>query len=411
VTKNVLQDYGVQPQMKKKDESFVDFMQRTTWFTAMTKALQKHSEFMRPELGDYPNMEYGFPEPPKGTLDIPSELKDSELLPGAGPCAISCYAPLYCDDNVKCHANLYNCPPGADRRSCSDAQEWAASNINTGEKLTIVRSGLDAKTGSTIGTPVFPIEIKPGGAGVWAHWPEAPSDQILVTMVDATGVHCQTKLSVFCRQEDCCHASDYVAMTFDDPNTADEIAQNGSITVYVLNGCGPYNWSVTGTGFSLASAVTSVLSNTLSASGSACGTATVTITDECGTTVTAKIRCTSGSWVLKSGTCGLSGSGTYVSLGAGGACANRRDYTYISANKKQTQRICVFAAGGGDCPTSDDYPERCACQNNNCACYGSSIACVKCIEGAEVPPCECYDDGATWNCQCTESLAYYEWEC
>jgi hypothetical protein len=304
VTKNVLQDYGVQPQMKKKDESFVDFMQRTTWFTAMTKALQKHSEFMRPELGDYPNMEYGFPEPPKGTLDIPSELKDSELLPGAGPCAISCYAPLYCDDNVKCHANLYNCPPGVDRRSCSDAQAWAASNINTGEKLTIVRSGLDAKTGSTIGTPVFPIEIKPGSSGVWAHWPEAPSDQILVTMVDATGVHCQTKLSVFCRQEDCCHRSDYVKMTFDDPNTPDVISPGGSITVYVLNGCGPFVWSVSGAGYSFATSVTTARQNTLSLVNGFCGNGvgeaaaigTVTITDECGTGVSGIIRSTGGTW-------------------------------------------------------------------------------------------------------------------
>lgn len=292
MTTIVRQDYGVQPNMKDKDESFVDFMQRTTWFTAMTKALQKHSEFMRPELGDYPNMEYAFPEPSKGNLDVPPELKDSELFPNS-PCVITCYSPLYCDDNVKCHANIYNCPPGVDRHQCIANQTWQAALVSSSPAVAL-QIDVDPHR-------VFPIEIKPNG--VWSHWPDAPSDKIHVVMKDATGAICDTDLSVFCRTEDCCHRSDYVAMTFDNGSTPDQVAPNSSITVYVSDGCGPFVWSVVGAGFTFTTSQTSGRTNTLNLANTACGgvgghnyQGNITVSDECGTSVTATILATDGAW-------------------------------------------------------------------------------------------------------------------
>jgi len=59
----------------------------------------------------------------------------------------------------------------------------------------------------------------------------------------------------------------------------------------------PYTWSVEGTGFTLNSATTIGLTNTLNADGTGCGMATITVTGCDGSTVTGYVRCTTaGSW-------------------------------------------------------------------------------------------------------------------
>jgi len=53
---------------------------------------------------------------------------------------------------------------------------------------------------------------------------------------------------------------------------------------------------VSGAGFSLTSAETDGLTNTLEADGTACGSATITVTDDCGESCTGYVRCTTGRW-------------------------------------------------------------------------------------------------------------------
>jgi RHS repeat-associated protein len=74
-----------------------------------------------------------------------------------------------------------------------------------------------------------------------------------------------------------------------DPNTPDEIDRNSSIPINVIGGCTPYTLSVSGNGFSLTG-------KTLFADGTACGTATITVTDYCGNNATGYVRCTEGTW-------------------------------------------------------------------------------------------------------------------
>lgn len=59
-----------------------------------------------------------------------------------------------------------------------------------------------------------------------------------------------------------------VSIAFDDDNTPNTIAPGGSIFVYVTDGQPPYNWSVSGLGYTLDEMVTTIGKNTLnSASG------------------------------------------------------------------------------------------------------------------------------------------------
>ena len=87
-------------------------------------------------------------------------------------------------------------------------------------------------------------------------------------------------------------------LAFDDESTPDTINQDDSITIFLNDGCPPYEWSVEGTGFSMTLAQTQDKNNTLNASPTACGPASITITDHCERTVYAYIRCTTGSWTV-----------------------------------------------------------------------------------------------------------------
>lgn len=81
-----------------------------------------------------------------------------------------------------------------------------------------------------------------------------------------------------------------------DPNNQEEIDPNSSVTINVIGGIPPYTWSVSGNGFGLSQIQTNGLSNTLHADDTACGTATIIMTDACSQTVTGYVRCTSGRW-------------------------------------------------------------------------------------------------------------------
>ena len=77
------------------------------------------------------------------------------------------------------------------------------------------------------------------------------------------------------------------------------ITPGTSVFLSVTGGKGPFFWSVSGTGFSLANnGTTDLPSNLLIADGSACGSATITVTDNCGFEVTGYVRSTVGVWCL-----------------------------------------------------------------------------------------------------------------
>lgn len=91
------------------------------------------------------------------------------------------------------------------------------------------------------------------------------------------------------------------------------IARNAEVGISVMGGVTPYAWSVSGKGFSLDQSQTLVESNTLRADGTACGAATITVSDASGASVNGAVRCTdSGTWnTIEANTC--AGGGTAYS--------------------------------------------------------------------------------------------------
>jgi len=59
----------------------------------------------------------------------------------------------------------------------------------------------------------------------------------------------------------------------------EEIAPGGTKKIAVKCGTSPYTWSVSGAGFSLADSQTAGITNDLIADATACGLATITVTD------------------------------------------------------------------------------------------------------------------------------------
>mgnify|MGYP001261914274 FL=1 len=87
-------------------------------------------------------------------------------------------------------------------------------------------------------------------------------------------------------------------ISWDDGTSATSVDQDDSCTVAITDGndCGPYSWSVTGSGLTLENASTSGLTNTLNAAADACGPAEITVTDACDNTATGSVACTTGTW-------------------------------------------------------------------------------------------------------------------
>lgn len=307
---NILQDYGVQPNLKKKDESFIEFIQRTTWFEAMTKALQRHSEFMQPWKDDYPQMEYSYPHP--FVPDTPAEKRTPEELGYSVPCIISCFAPLYCDEPVKCHMSVYQCPPGVGWIDCIAAQQWSAYAVLGGNP-----------TGQALGLEVVPERVYPLEISAVGEWPSVPGNtpvNLIVSGRDAVGNVCETDVRVFCYDRSPCDCDEADTFEVDEANSDETIAEGGTATVTVTGGCPHYTWSVSGTGYSIVpDGASNLMVATVTSASGTCGThygtyATVTITDACGTSVTWVIRNTTDtSWKTcssGSGNCGFPVSGT-----------------------------------------------------------------------------------------------------
>jgi len=106
--------------------------------------------------------------------------------------------------------------------------------------------------------------------------------------------------------EDYCDDEGY-SFTMDWDSTPVAIDPGGSIYVVANGGEPPYTWGITGTGFSFDDEVTLTPVNYLNAENETCGAgldsgATFTITDNCGTELTGKVRNTDGKWVDKGST-------------------------------------------------------------------------------------------------------------
>ena len=127
-------------------------------------------------------------------------------------------------------------------------------------------------------------------------------DQVRITATTVSGHTCDNMGWV--KGDDCSACIDDAAMAYDYGSSAATVAQNNSCTVVITGLNTPFTWSVSGTGFTLDNATTEGLTNTLNADGSACGSATITVTGCDGTVATGYVRCTTGTWTSWIYTCG-----------------------------------------------------------------------------------------------------------
>ena len=203
----------------------------------------------------------------------------------------------------------------------------------------------------------------------------------------------------------CDPCTDLVAVSWDYTNSAATIAQSASVSIFVADGLGPFNWEVTGTGFTLGSAQTATGENTLISDASACGTATITVTDVCPDSCTGYVRCTTGEWAAySSNVCELSGAAAGYTINAATCWIT---VTGILGNLKQ---IDVFEYAGSVQ----------GCANSAAMCMDFSGYCPPaCGSGLEpyYPECGsnvgCINSTAPeWNLYWTlSSRVTYEWVC
>ncbi len=81
------------------------------------------------------------------------------------------------------------------------------------------------------------------------------------------------------------------------PNNPETIEPSSEETIRIFGCRPPFTWSVEGNGFDLSDDETVTLFNTLGADGTACGSATITITDSFGESDKGYVRCTTGIWL------------------------------------------------------------------------------------------------------------------
>ena len=209
----------------------------------------------------------------------------------------------------------------------------------------------------------------------------------------------------------------HTSVSYDSDNPATIARNDSDIEITISDGIGPFTWAVSGTGFSLGSATTTGRSNTLNADGTACGSATITVTDVCSDSDTGYVRCTSGQWVLKTDdVCVLSGTGTLIQ-----DYGTYWDYEFVQGNKKQWQRTSRTVSGGITCADLEAnwsgppnyYWEKCTEQSGvSQSCDGTATPCTNCIGITQLPLCTCIESaGPSYICYCLFDLKYYEWEC
>ena len=98
----------------------------------------------------------------------------------------------------------------------------------------------------------------------------------------------------------CIGQCDGSGIAWDSVNSSATIGTNTTVPIAITDSNGtqgtPYSWSVAGTGFTLANAVTDGLTNTLISTWPNCGIATITVTGCDGTAITGLVKCTFGTY-------------------------------------------------------------------------------------------------------------------
>lgn len=391
----ITRDYGRRSYIETDPEPYMDHMKRVTDFQKYQEALERHSEWKRPYISDdYEQMEYWWSPPflmnPKWWM--PYWLPDGPTIghpdifdPVADctHCAITCHGGYNCGWGW-CHKSVACWLPG---QNISRDFSWAI--ISGGEYLSEVE--YDKPLSGSIRFKT--TDALSGGEKV----------TIEVRFTDGMGHICTDTASLRCEEEeeDCCSPSP-PSFTWDS-SSDDTILKNDSASVTVSGGCSPFSWQITGTGFSLGAAQTTGRSNSVNTDGTACGSASITVTDFCGSVTNGSVRCTeAGSWVTKTGGSCFACASPWTSLCNRTACGSCAGTLWIYSGKDRwvIMRSVEYHTTDPGCPPvwSNSFP----CDGSACNHQPPCGPPGSCGAGSEC--------GTDRKCSSSQSIAQ-EWKC
>ena len=262
-------------------------------------------------------------------------------------------------------------------------------------------------------------------ACIWAKETVADGDIVSITGITESGEKCTSMAWVkgsLCDTE--------CTLAWDSDTSISTIGRNTSGVVAVTDSPGdpPYQWAVSGTGFTLQAEETQTVGNTLITDGSACGHAIITVTNANGCSTTGSVNATEGSaWIYQGAYCGLSGVAAVTTYSS---------YGYIQllltdGYKQQWQQLNMYGGGnffyedaGG--PPYCSLPSPCE-EWIQLTCGGAGTYCLDFVFGPALPelsclaasgvqtqiPCAHWDALCRSGCGCQAgygwTMTYYEW--
>jgi len=396
--------YGRKPYVivNSENDTYNDMMTTIPRQAMMDQRLEKKSQFDKPYLedGNYNDMEYGynytipsfsnpkFNFPPfPGPVPTDAELTVSWAWP---PCISSLDSPFYCTRGAQAEwvsqATLHFMMVRDGYFPGGLLERLAIASVNT--TIFLNRAGYTDLDRRRAGE----IKINEPDAG----WNVGDTLEAVTTCKDEDGneiVGCREKIRIFCRENDCCTAPGYVAMTLNTDVTDDTIDDANPASVGVLNGCPPYTYGVSGTGYSINPIGGSYKPiAVVTAAAGTCGEdysayATVTITDMCGTIVTKKIRNTDGQWAIQWTATAVTGGycGSYTAVEYVRALTDTTRHRFYTSNP----RTCAYPTDP-DTWTDEGSPAfPCGGPGGTGGCAGEHYA----LHPEQWEGCDCYYGG------------------
>lgn len=329
--------YGSYTQMflENEEKHFIDAERALPYNEVLSWGGRKHSEGMLPfGSTDYPSMDYLYPPtdlippfwPPDGppfgppTWD-PGPGEDEDYPAYRFYCEIVCESLVrdcFNDDPVRCYYGAVTGDGDIDRWSVVSGP--SAVTFSHGGEDVLVKPG--ATTWADLGGSSFDIEFEYRDSGhskdTWFYHPLM--DKWILILAGSSVCYDSTAFR-------CCPADEELAFDYDA--SGETIDPGGEVTLVITGGLPPYQWSVSGDGYSLKEEETWGLTNVLYAIDAECGVgldpyAVVTVVDGCDESATHYgVRNTDGQW---------------------GAFSEVLDDTYA---EKCDEKICDSSGGSG----------------------------------------------------------------
>lgn len=290
-------EYGRRPYVSSS--SYRNMMAETTDKGVFDQRLEAHSELKKPyKSDDYQEMEYLYPPMPgfnidsgsfgggddsyQSKVDLPWNKGGGTVpeIPSPYHIIFMCHgSPCYCPSKTKCATFYCDWPIKSTRQKAGTPCRVSVK----GKKLCV--------TAPDNVSPSIEIEIIMEA--------KITADKKIGKKTIKGKRHNGTWWQIITECYDCC--TEDPAFAWNDDGSDDTIDQNGSAAVAVTGNNGPFDWSVSGTGFTISYEKTDGRSNTIWADATACGSATVTVTGCDGSSASGSVRCTDDSqWTWES---------------------------------------------------------------------------------------------------------------